>query len=51
MNTKPNLGCVLLYKDEEGNTVAIGPFESIEIAQEWAADQKYECLPLISPEC
>ena len=42
---------VTVYLDEGGCLQVIGPFESLEIAGEWAADQDYTFLPLQSPEC
>lgn len=42
---------VAVYLDEGGCLQVIGPFESLEIAGEWAADQDYTFLPLQSPEC
>lgn len=42
---------VAAYIDNDGYLQVIGPFESLETATEWAADQEYSFLPLQSPEC
>ena len=42
---------VATYLDEGSCLQVIGPFESLKIANEWAADQDYTFPPLQSPEC
>ena len=41
---------VATYLDEDDRLQVIGPFESLKIANEWAANQNYSFLPLQSPE-